>query len=77
MISEVVIKKDWHVKFLLSNDCVLNFIVEAATGTEAMEEADKVKHLLEVPDDTDLNKAVGGSAVPFSQNSREVRRIYH
>ena len=77
MISEVVIKKDWHVKLLLSNDCVLNFIVEAVTGTEALAEADNVKHLLEVPDDTDRNKEVGGGAVPLSRNIREVRRIYH
>ena len=77
MISEVVTKKDWHVKILLSNDYQLNFIVEAVTGREAIAEAENVKHLLEVPDDTDLNKEVGSEAKLFSQNTRQVRRIYH
>ena len=77
MISEVVIKKDWRVKLLLPNNYELNFIVEAVTGREAIAEAENVKHLLEVPDDTDLNKEVGWTADLFSQNSRVVRRIYH
>ena len=76
MISEVVTKQDWHVKILLSNDCVLNFIVDAVTGREALAEADNVKHLVDVPDDTDLNKEVGSEAVPLDRNIRAVRRIY-
>ena len=77
MISEVVTKQDWHVKILLSNNYELNFIVDAVTGREAIAEADNVKHLLEVPDDTDRNKEVGSEAVPLYRNIRRVRRIYH
>ena len=77
MISEVVTKQDWHVEILLSNNCQLNCIVEAVTGREAIAEADNIKHLLEVPDDTDRNKEIGSEAVPLSRNIREVRRIYH
>ena len=76
MTSEVVIKQDWHVKITLSNNYVLNFIVDAVTGREAVAEADNVKHLLEVPDDTDRNKEVGWEANPLARNIRQVRRIY-
>ena len=76
MISEVVTKQDWHVKILLSNDRVLNFIVDAVTGREALAEVDNVKHLVDVPDDTDRNKEVGSEAVPLDRTIRAVRRIY-
>ena len=76
MTSEVVTKQDWHVKILLSNDYQLNFIVDAVNGREALDEADNVKHLFEVPDDTDRNKEVGREAVPLARNIRQVQRRY-
>ena len=76
MTSEVVIKQDWHVKILLSKDRVLNFIVDAVTGREALAEADNVKHLSEVPDDTDRNKEIERRAFPLHRNVRPVRRIH-
>ena len=76
MTSEVVTKQDWHVKILLSNDYQLNFIVDAVNGREALDETDNVKHLFEVPDDTDRNKEVGREAVPLARNIRQVQRRY-
>ncbi len=62
MTSEVVTKQDW--------------LVRAVNGREALDEADNVKHLFEVPDDIDRNKEVGGKAVPLARNIRQVRRRY-
>ena len=76
MTSEVVTKQDWLVRVVLSGDCVLNFIVDAVNGSEALDEADNVKHLFEVPDDIDRNKEVGWKAVPLAWNIRQVQRRY-
>ena len=76
MTSEVVTKQDWLVRVVLSGDYVLNFIVDAVNGREALDEADNIKHLLEVPDDIDRNKEVGWEAVPLARNIRQVRRKY-
>ena len=35
----------WHVKIYTTNLVLLNFLIYAETGTEAMEEAEEVKHL--------------------------------
>lgn len=59
------LKKDWHVCIFLSNSVVLNFIVEAVTGREAMAETEAVKHLLAVPDHTNLDKVVRIKAERF------------
>ena len=74
MTSTVVTKQDWLVRVVLSGDYVLNFIVDAVNGREALDEADNVKHLFEVPDDTDRNKEVGREAVPLARNIRQVQR---
>ena len=76
MTSEVVTKQDWLVRVVLSGDYVLNFIVDAVNGREALDEADNIKHLLEVPDDVDRNKEVGWEAVPLARNIRQVQRRY-
>lgn len=76
MTSEVVTKQDWLVRVVLSGDYVLNFIVDAVNGREALDEADNVKHLFEVPDDIDRNKEVGWEAVPLARNIRQVQRRY-
>ncbi len=76
MISEVVTKQDWHVRAVLSNDTVLNFIVDAETGKEAIDEAKEVKPLFEVSDDIDLKKGFGWQAYPLHRNIRHVQRIH-
>ena len=76
MTLEVVTKQDWLVRGVLSGDYVLNFIVDAVNGREALDEADNIKHLLEVPDDIDRNKEVGWEVVPLARNIRQVRRRY-
>ena len=76
MTSELVTKQDWLVKIILSGDYVLNFIVDAVNGREALDEADNIKHLLEVPDDIDRNKEVGWEAIPLARNIRQVQRRY-